>query len=327
MAVSTEFEDWEVTPTAQPKAGDYGFDLNRALSSVVALSARVPEDAFTAETLGIERGGNAVLIRQDGLLVTIGYLITEAEEVLLRTTEGQVVHGHVLGIDQASGFGLVQALDPMDIPAIGLGDSRHAGPGQRVVIGGAGGRRRSLAGKIMARQEFAGYWEYLIEEAVFTAPSHPNWGGSALIGPDGDLLGIGSLHLQHQTSAGNALPLNMMVPVELLTPILDDLSKGRSARKPRPWLGVYAQEIHKQVVIVGIAGKGPAGRAGLKAGDIIRAAAGMEITNLADFYRSMWALGTAGVEVPLTLERESDVFDLRVASADRRSFLKTPRLH
>ena len=325
--MSTEFEDWEVTPGAQPRASDYSFDLDRALSSVVALSARVPEDAFTAEPLGVERAGNAVLIRSDGLLLTIGYLITEAEEVLMQTASGQVVQGHVLGIDQASGFGLVQALDPLDIPAIGLGDSRHVGPGERVIIGGAAGRRRSLAGRVVARQEFAGYWEYLIEEAIFVAPSHPNWGGTALIGPDGDLLGIGSLHLQQQTPSGKVLPLNMVVPVELLTPIIDELVTGRSSNAPRPWLGVYAQELRKHVVIVGIAGKGPADRAGLKAGDVVRTAAGMEISNLADFYRSMWALGAAGVEVPLTLEREGDVFDLRVTSADRRSFLKTPRLH
>ena len=193
-------------------------------------------------------------------------------------------------------------------------------------MAGAGGRRRSLAGTIVARQEFAGYWEYLIEEAIFTAPSHPNWGGTALIGHDGDLLGIGSLHLQQQTARGRIVPLNMVVPVELLTPIFDELLTGR-ARNGRPWLGVYAQEIQKSVVVVGVAGRGPAERAGLRPGDIIRRTAAMDITNLADFYRSMWALGPAGVDVPLTLEREGDVFDLRVTSADRGSFLKRPRLH
>ena len=322
-----EFEDWEVTPSAQPRTGDYGFDLNEALSSVVALRAQIPEDAFTAETLGVERAGNAVLIRQDGIVLTIGYLVTEAEAVHLRTNRGQIVEGHVLGYDQASGFGLIQALETLDIPAIKLGDSRHAGAGQEIVLGGAGGRRRSLAGNIVARQEFAGYWEYLIEEAVFTAPSHPNWGGTALIGQTGELLGIGSLHLQQQTPDGRIVPLNMVVPIELLTPIYDNLIRGRPGRIARPWLGVYAQEIQKSVVVVGIAGRGPADRAGLRPGDIIRRAAEMDITNLADFYRSMWALGPAGVDVPLTLEREGDVFDLRVTSADRTSFLKSPRLH
>ncbi len=322
-----EFEDWEVTPTAQPRADDYAFDLDQALSSVVALSARVPEDAFTAETLGVERAGNGVLVRQDGIVLTIGYLITEAEEVHLRTNRGQIVQGHVLGYDQASGFGLIQAFEPLEVPAIKLGDSRHAAPGEEVVVAGAGGRRRSLAGRIVARQEFAGYWEYLIEEAIFTAPSHPNWGGTALIGRSGDLLGIGSLHLQQQTSSGRIVPLNMVVPVELLMPVYDDLLTGRAGRNGRPWLGVYAQEVQKSVVIVGIAGRGPAARAGLRPGDIIRGTAAMEITNLADFYRSMWALGGAGVDVPLTLEREGDVFEMRVTSADRGSFLKRPRLH
>ncbi len=236
---------------------------------MVALSARVPEDAFTAEALGVERAGNGVLIREDGIVLTIGYLVTEAEEVHLRTNGGQIVEGHVLGYDQASGFGLIQALEPLDIPAIGLGDSRHARPGEKIVVAGAGGRRRSLAGTIVARQEFAGYWEYLIEEAIFTAPSHPNWGGTALIGHDGDLLGIGSLHLQQQTARGRIVPLNMVVPVELLTPIFDELLTGR-ARNGRPWLGVYAQEIQKSVVVVGVAGRGPAERAGLRPGDIIR---------------------------------------------------------
>ncbi len=263
-----EFEDWEVAPSDRPRGSDYGFDLDQALSSVLALRAEVPEDAFTADALGVERAGNAVLIRQSGIVLTIGYLVTEAERVSLRTNRGQVVDGHVLGYDQSSGFGVIQALGDLDIPAIRLGDSRHAGVGDDVVVGGAGGRRRSLAGQIVARQEFAGYWEYLIEEAIFTAPSHPNWGGTALIGSAGELLGIGSLHLQQQASNGSLVPLNMMVPIELLTPIADDLIAGRAGRIARPWLGVYAQEMQKSVVVVGIAGRGPAARAGLPAGGL-----------------------------------------------------------
>ena len=180
--MSDEYEDWEVSPRAQPKAADYGFDLDRALFAVVGLSARVAGDAYTAETLGVERGGNGVVIREDGVVLTIGYLITEAEEVLLETHRGRVVPGHVLGYDGSTGFGLVQALEPLGLPALKLGDSRHAGVGESVILAGAGGRRHSVAAEIVARQEFAGYWEYLIEEAIFTAPGHPNWGGAALIG-------------------------------------------------------------------------------------------------------------------------------------------------
>jgi S1-C subfamily serine protease len=320
-------DDWNVPLEARPRPRDYTFDLDQALSSVVGLTAHIPDDAFTAQTLGTERAGNGVLIRQDGVILTIGYLVTEASEVLLRTNAGQIAAGHVLGIDQASGFGLVQALEPLDIPAIGLGDSRHAAPGDSIVVGAAGGRRRSLAAQIVARQEFAGYWEYLIEEAIFTAPSHPNWGGTAVIGSEGELLGIGSLQLQHQTNGGRIRPLNMMVPIELLLPIYDNLITGRAGSRSRPWLGLYAQEHDQSVVILDVAHEGPARRAGLRKGDLVRKSAGMEITNLADFYRSMWALGPAGADVPLTIDRDGDVFDIRVTSADRRAYLRTPRLH
>ncbi|MGC1301898.1 MAG: S1C family serine protease [Caulobacteraceae bacterium] len=321
-----DFEDWEITPDAQPRPADYGYDLDTALSAVVGLEAEIPADAYTAEILGEARGGNGVLIDDSGLVLTIGYLVTEAERVRLHTRHGQVVDGHVLGIDQASGLGLVQAMDLLDVPSIKLGDSRHAGLRESVVVGGAGGRKRSVAAHIVARQEFAGYWEYLIEEAIFTTPAHPNWGGTALIGPAGDLLGIGSLQLQHQASGGRVLPLNMMVPIELLTPVYDQLKAGKRTQV-RPWLGLFAQDHDNTVMIVGLAGEGPASRAGLREGDVVRSAAGMDLTNLADFYRSIWALGGPGAKVPLVVEREGDVFDLTVVSADRQDFLKKPRFN
>ncbi len=321
-----DFEDWEITPDAQPKPADYSYDLDTVLSSVVGLETQIPSDAYTAEVLGEVRGGNGVLIDESGIVLTIGYLVTEAERVRLHTRHGESAEGHVLGVDTASGLALVQTLDPLDIPAIKIGDSRHAGLRQSVVVGGAGGRKRSIAANIVARQEFAGYWEYLIEEAIFTSPAHPNWGGTALIGPEGDLLGVGSLQLQHQAAGGRMLPLNMMVPVELLTPVYDTLKAGKRT-KVRPWLGLFAQEHEDAVVIVGLAGDGPAKRAGLREGDVVRAAAGMDLTNLADFYRSIWALGGPGVDVPLTVEREGDLFQLTVVSADRHDFLKKPRLN
>lgn len=326
--MAEDFEsDWNVPLESRPRPRDYTFDLDQALSAVVGLRATAPHNAFTAQTLGTERAGNGVLIRDDGIVLTIGYLITEAETVWLKTSGGRTVPGHVLGIDQTSGLGLVQALEPVDVPALTLGDSRHAGPGSTVVTGAFGGRRRSLAAQIVARQEFAGYWEYLIEEAIFTAPAHPNWGGTALIGAEGTLLGVGSLQLQQQTQSGRVRPLNMVVPVELLVPVYDNLLAGRAAQPPRPWLGLYAQEHDDHVIVLDIAQEGPARRAGLRRGDIVRHAGVMEITNLADFYRSLWAAGPAGAEVALTIDRDGDVFDVRVTSGDRRDYLKTPRLH
>jgi len=323
MASLTE---WKVPPSAQPRTEDYSYDLERALSSVVGLHSIIPPDGFTAETLGVERAGNGVLI-DNGLVLTIGYLITEAATVWLHLGDGRVVEGHVLGFDQETGFGLVQALGKIDLPVLPIGSSAAAEIGERVVIGGAGGRTRSLAGRIAAKQEFAGYWEYVLNEAIFTYPAHPNWGGTALISPKGELIGVGSLQLERAREGKNE-HLNMVVPIDLLKPVLDDLRKfGRVDKPARPWLGLYSTEIEDKIVAVGIAPKGPAARAELKTGDVILAVKGENVSTLASFYRKVWALGHAGVEVPLTLYREGVTFDVRVNSSDRQKFLKTPRMH
>jgi S1-C subfamily serine protease len=318
--------EWKVPPAVQPCAEDYGFDLERALSAVVGLHSIIPNDAFTAETLGVERAGNGVLIG-DGLVLTISYLITEAETVWLHLGDGRVVEGHALGFDSETGFGLVQALGRIDLEPLPIGSSGAAKPGDRVVLGGVGGRTRSLAGHIAARQEFAGHWEYLLDEAIFTYPAHPNWGGTGLISDRGELIGIGSLQLERER-AGKAEHLNMVVPIDLLKPVLDDLRKfGRANRPARPWLGMYSTEIENKVVVVGIADKGPAARAELRNGDLILAVKGEKVSRRAAFYRKLWALGPAGVDVPLTLYREGDTFDVTVKSSDRDRFLKAPRLH
>jgi S1-C subfamily serine protease len=323
MAALTE---WKVPLSAQPRAEDYAYDLERALSSVVGLHSIIPPDGFTAETLGAERAGNGVLI-DDGLVLTIGYLITEAATVWLHLGDGRVVEGHALALDQETGFGLVQALGPIDLPVLPIGSSRAVEIGERVVIGGAGGRTRSLAGRIAAKQEFAGYWEYVLNEAIFTSPAHPNWGGTALISPQGELIGIGSLQLERAREGKNE-HLNMVVPIDLLPPILDDLRKfGRVNKPPRPWLGLYSTEIEDKIVAVGIAPKGPAARVELKTGDVILAVKGENVSSLAAFYRKVWSLGQAGVEVPLTLYREGVTFEVRVNSSDRQKFLKAPRMH
>jgi len=318
--------EWKVPQAVQPRAEDYSYDLERTLSSVVGLHSIVPPDAFTADTLGVERAGNGVMI-DDGLVLTVGYLITEAETVWLHLGDGHVIQGHALGLDQETGFGLVQALGKIDLPALEIGFSKSADVGERVVVGGAGGRTRSLAGRIAARQEFAGYWEYVLDEAIFTYPAHPNWGGTALISGAGKLIGIGSLQLERARGGKNE-HLNMVVPIDLLNPILDDLRKfGRVNRPVRPWLGLYSTEIEDKVVVVGIAPKGPAARAEIKTGDVVVAVNGDRISTLAGMYRKVWMLGQAGVEVPLTLYRDGVTFDVRVNSSDRAKFLKGPRLH
>ena len=323
MAALTE---WKVPPANQPRAGDYGFDLDRVLASVIGLHSIIPSDAFSADSLGTERAGNGVVI-DDGLVLTIGYLITEAESVWLHLGDGRVVQGHALGFDAETGFGLVQALGRIDLDPLPLGVSATAEVGDRVVLGGAGGRTRSVASHIAAKQEFAGYWEYLLDEAIFTFPAHPNWGGAGLISNRGELIGIGSLQLEREHDSKSE-HVNMVVPIDLLKPVLDDLRKfGRVNRPARPWLGMYAAEIENKVVVVGISAKGPASRAELKAGDVILAVNGEKISSQTQFYRKLWSLGTAGVDVPLTVYHEGVTFDVVLASTDRAKLLKAPRLH
>lgn len=299
-------------------------DINPILPSIVAVRASIPEDAFTATGLGTLREGSGVVIRESGLVLTIGYLITEADEVWLTTHEGRVVPAHALAYDQETGFGLVQALGNLDLPALELGSSDKASLGDAVVF--ADGTGRSIRASIVAKQEFAGYWEYLLDEAIFTAPAHPSWGGAALIGSDGKLLGVGSLRLQ-MVRSGEAADINMIVPIDLLPPILDDmLTRGQANRPPRPWLGVFSAEDNGEVVVMSVAEGGPAEEAGLRQGDVIADIRDSEVESLADFYRKVWSSGPAGAEFPLKIVRDGRDSWLRIKSADRNSFLRKPQL-
>lgn len=228
-----EIGDWAFPESVQPQPEDVRFDLEAALDAVVQVRAEVPEDAFTASILGTERTGNGVVIRDDGLVLTIGYLITEAESIWLTTNRGTVVAGHTLAYDQATGFGLVQPLGRLDVAALPRGSASNCMFGDDVIVIGHGGREHALKAKVIAVREFAGYWEYVLDEAVFTAPAHPQWGGAALVGEEGRLLGIGSL-LVEETVAGQSIQGNMIVPIDLLGPILDDMLAGprRAAGTP-----------------------------------------------------------------------------------------------
>jgi S1-C subfamily serine protease len=322
MARDTE---WSIPNELQPRAQDWEFDLESALSAVVALRSNIPEDAFTASILGTERGGSGVVIKSSGLVLTVGYLITEAETIWLTASNGIVVPGHALAYDQETGFGLVQALGRLGVPALELGDSRELTVGDPVVMAGAGGKRHAITARVLALEEFAGYWEYLLDRAIFTAPAHPFWGGAALIGRDGTLMGIGSLHVQQP---GTEREVNMLVPIELLPPIIDEmLTTGRPKRPPRPWLGIYAAESDGDVVIAGMAEKGPAAEAGLLPGDQVVSAGEQPVSDLASLWRAVWACGKAGVEVPFEVQRDGASHKVTIVSADRSSFLKTPKLN
>lgn len=321
-------QDWRVPAGLEPSPDRYHYDLRQALASVVSISATAPEDALSAQALGTTRSGHGIVIREDGIVATIGYLITDADQVWLTTGDGRLIQGHALAYDTESGLGLVEALGRLRLPAMKLGQSRSLPLNCPVVVAGAGGPEHSIAATLASRQEFAGHWEYVLDEAIFTTPAHPFWAGAALIGPAGDLIGIGSLQLQKSEEDSSETPLNMFVPIELLKPILDDMIVlGRPNRPARPWLGIYVAEADGQTLVAGFTPGGPSAQAGLKRGDVILAVGGQALQGRADLFRRIWAAGDAGVVVKLTIQREGTTMTIAVPSADRQRLTKSRSLH
>jgi S1-C subfamily serine protease len=322
-----EQKDWAFPNEMRPKPEDWRFDLEQALDAVVLVRSEIPEDAFTASILGTERAGNGVVISENGMVLTIGYLVTEASVIWLATNKGTVVGGYPMAYDQATGFGLVQPLGKLGVKPIERGSASSIRMGENVVVAGHGGRAHALKATVFAKREFAGYWEYVLDEALFTAPAHPQWGGSALIGADGKLAGIGSLLVQEKIDAGT-IQGNMVVPIDLLAPILDDMTKtGRANRAPHPWLGMYVTEAGERLVVAGLAPGAPAERAGVHVGDAVIAVGGEKPKSLADLWRKVWAHGAPGAIIPLKLARSGKMLEMRLTSADRADFLKKPHLH
>jgi S1-C subfamily serine protease len=319
---------WAIPAAAQPKPEECAFDLERALAAVVAVRAEIPADGFTASILGTERAGNGVVIDQSGLILTIGYLVTEAETVWVSALSGAAAPAHVVGYDQATGFGLIQALGRLGVPPLELGSAEVSAVGDPVIVAGEGGLPHALKAQVVSKREFAGYWEYVLDEAIFTSPPHPSWGGAACLGADGRVLGIGSLFVQEARGEGIASQGNMIVPIDLLKPIMHDLmTLGRVDRPPRPWLGMYTSQADETVFVAGVASGGPAERAGIKAGDFVLEVAGARVSDLADTFRRIWAVGPAGSAIPLTIGRDGALQRVTIHSADRNDFLKKPRLH
>lgn len=301
--------------------------IDDALRAVLTIESSIPEDGFTAASLGTKRSGSGVMIREDGLVLTIGYLIAEASDVRLTSLDGQVTPAHPLAYDHASGFGLVQAMGKLDLPAVKLGRTDAMKRGDAVIVAG-GCEDRFINAHVVAKQEFAGYWEYLLDDAIFTSPAHPLWGGAGLLNDKGELLGVGSLLVQRVTEAGDVENINMSVPIDLLPPIFDDLlTYGRVNRPSRPWLGVYAMENDGRVIVGNVANKSPAALADLRAGDAIVSVRDASVESLADFYRKLWSVGPAGAEIPIEIVRNGRSQWLRIKSADRADYLKKPRLH
>lgn len=304
------------------------------LAAVVGLEATILPEARTAEYLGARRQGSGVVIdATEGLVLTIGYVVLEAAavDILIGDADagsGRRVPAEVVAYDYDSGFGLLRASQPLELEAMPIGEASGAEIRQTLLTVSYGGDAPIVAPVLLvSRREFAGYWEYLLPDALFTAPHRPDWSGAALLDAKGRLLGIGSLQvpdaLGSSEAGGPLLPGNMFVPIDALKPIYSELvSFGRNRRPPHPWLGLNAQELRGRVVVTRTTDGAPAAEAGIEEGEIVAAVAGEPVTGLADFYRKLWALGDAGVEVPLTVEGPDGTRQLTVKSADRYDFLR-----
>ena len=289
-------------------------------SSLVSIKAHVPEDALSASLLGTERQGHGTRIREDGLIVTVGYVIHEAEQLWISSSDGITVPGFVVGYDFDSGLGLVKPSMPHHGPALPFGSAHALSVGEQVVVAGSQDGD-VIDAKIVAKQEFAGRWEYLLDEAVFTAPHHESWSGAAMINDRGQLCGIGSLVIQGFDLRGLRTTVNMFVPTELLEPIIDEVCEhGRRLAPPRPWLGLLVQDDHEKLMVVGVYPDCPAHKAGLRAGDVIISVDDAPVDDLANMFRAIWSLGSAGVDIPMSILRDSKRIEKVVHSADRVSF-------
>ena len=296
------------------------------LNAIIKVKATIPQDASTARVLGTEREGNGVVIDDKGHILTIGYLILEAEAIEVIGSQGDPVKASYVAYDYKTGFGILRADPPLAVKPLKLGQSSEIKEGDPILMVGFGGSEAVLGSRVVSRKEFAGYWEYLVEDAIYTTPPYPNYGGAALLDRNGQLLGIGSIYTQLTVPGMGIMPCNMSVPVDLLKPILADLiDTGRSSKPPQPWLGVHADETHGRVFIIRVTPGGPAEKAGIKAGDIILAVNQAPVKSLADFFRQIWASGPAGVKVPLSILHETQVRDISVQSADRYQLLKVSR--
>ncbi len=307
-------------------------DIPKAQASIVQIHAVIPANARTAGALGRNRTGSGVIIDAKGYILTIGYLILEAESIEVILPDGQSAMAAFVGYDHATGFGLIKTERNKGLTPVELGRSADVNEGDPVLLVGHGGPGAIRPAGVITRSEFVGYWEYLLEEAFYVAPPHPEFAGAAMLDAKGRLMGIGSIYTQLEVPQYGAVPCNMFVPIDLLKPILKDMiTTGRATVPPKPWLGVNAEESHGRVFISRVHGDGPAQQAGLREQDIVLNVNGVPVSGLADFYRKVWALGDAGVQVPLTLLQGNDIKEISVRSSDRyqhlriRPTLKAPR--
>lgn len=297
--------------------------IEELVAAVVRIKTYINPDGQTVQSLGREREGSGIVIDEDGLILTIGYLMVEAHAAEVTINGGRTVAAAIVGYDHETGFGILRTLQPLRIKPLAFGRSADVSVNDPVLVASGGGPNMVGPARVAAKREFAGSWEYLLDEAIFTAPPHPAWSGAALINREGKLVGVGSLIVGDAAGGSDKTPGNMFVPIDRLLPILGDLiSDGRVAGPGRPWLGVNTDELRGRLFVSRVTPGGPAEKAGLKRGDVIVGVNGEPPKSLADFYRKVWAQGGAGATVPIDVLQDSQVRRVEVKSINRLDHLK-----
>jgi len=301
--------------------------LQRASDAVVGVTAKAVEDARSSATLGAQRQGSGVVIGADGLVLTIGYLILEAEDVEIATDDGRVWPARVVGYDLATGFGLVQPLVPIKLEPAPLGDAAALPPEAPVVVVSGGATGAVGMARLLSRRPFSGNWEYHIEGALFTAPARRDHSGAGLFNDQGELVGIGSLWVADAQGVpgGPRQQGNMFVPIDLLKPMLQELrTRGMGPNSQRAWVGLQAAETEAGLRVLRVNEDSPADVAGLEVGDTIVAVDGQGVRTLEALWKRLWSGGPPERDVRFEVLRQGRTLGVTVHSVDRMKALKRP---
>jgi serine protease Do len=305
-----------------PRAPDEA-DAEQMLAAVVRVKMKAIPDARSNRNLGPNREGTGVVIDALGHIVTIGYIVIEAESIEVTTQDNKTVPASLVGYDHASGFGLLRSGAPLGVKPMPMGRAADLDLREPVMILPAGGRESASIAYVISKRKFSAGWEYLLESAIFTAPPTLQWAGAALVSREGKLVGIGSLLVRETLEDGSQVPGNMFVPIDLLKPILADLiKKGRRNEPARPWLGLATEELHGHLVVTRVSPEGPADKAGVRNGDIVVGVGADAVKTQEEFYRRVWGLGAAGIEVPLRILQGVEVGEVRLRSIDRFQYFR-----
>jgi S1-C subfamily serine protease len=297
-------------------------EAEEMLAAVVRVRMKAIPNARSNANLGPSREGTGVVIDESGHIVTIGYIVIEADSIEITTQDERTVPATLIGYDHASGFGLLRAGAPLGVRPMPMGQAADLAAREPVMVLPAGGREAASLAYVVSKRKFAASWEYLLETAIFTAPATSQWAGAALVSREGKLVGIGSLYVR-ETLEGSQVPGNMFVPIDLLKPILADLiEKGRRSGPARPWLGLATEELHGHLLVTRVSPEGPADKAGVRNGDIVVGVGADPVKSHEDLYRRVWGLGAAGIDVPLRILQGANLRELRLRSIDRFQYFK-----